>query len=137
MANEVNEFAKAIGAISLREKLTLTRHAHLFRRDNYFSLNDVFLIVKISRSSRPFWGFGKDFFDLFNMLTENTKPYFFVALISKESGWLLPKQEIINQIFDDDLSYSENQGQYKINPYNLRDRYSFLSAKSFVIKIGS
>ncbi len=138
MGDEVVEFAKEIGAIDLKAKLDYSKYHGLFKRRNYFLLNDnKFLIVKIRRSKiRPFWGLGKQFFDLFNEITEKDGTYFFVALVSSKSGWGLPKKEILNQISDGSLSYSENQAQYKINNYNLKNHYSFTSIEDFFTKIG-
>jgi len=137
MSEEIIEFVNTIGALDLRRKLQNSKYRGIFKRRNYFLLNnDKFLIVKISRSKiKPFWGLGKQFYDFFNMLTEKNQTYFFVALISNKSGWVIPKREIISQIADGSISYSINQKQYKINSYNLKDRYSFTSINSFFNKI--
>ena len=138
MGNEVVEFAKEVGAIDLKAKLDYSKYYGLFKRRSYFLLNDnKFLIVKISRSKiRTFWGLGKKFFDFFNSITEENGNYFFVALVSNKSGWVLSKKELLNQISDGSISYSENQAQYKINNYNLKDHYGFTSAEGFLDKIG-
>jgi len=138
MGDEVFEFAKEIGATDLKAKLDYSKFHGLFKRRNYFLLDeDKFLIVKISRSKiRPFWGLGKQFFDFYNTLTEKSGNYFFVALVSNKSGWVLSKKEILSQISDGSLSYSENQAQYKINNYNLKDHYGFTSIEGFLSKIG-
>ncbi len=138
MGNEVVEFAMAIGATDLKTKLDYSKLHGLFKRRNYFLLDkNKFLIVKISRSKiRPFWGLGKQFFDFFNSITEGSGNYFFVALVSNKSGWVLSKKEILSQISDGSLSYSENQAQYKINNYNLRDHHGFTSIEGFLDKIG-
>ena len=98
MNNEVIEFAAAIGAIDLKEKLDYSKFHGLFKRRNYFLFGDnKFLIVKISRSKiRPVWGVGEKFLDIFNSLTDKSGDYFFVALESNKSGWVLPKREILN-----------------------------------------
>lgn len=138
MGNEVLEFANKIGATDLKNVLYDTEFRSLFKRPNYFLLDkNKYLVVKISRSEiRPFWGLGKNFFDLFNMLTEKDGNYYFVALISNKSGWVISKKEILSQISDESLSYSENQKQYKINNYNLKDHQSFTSVENFFKKIG-
>jgi len=138
MSDEVIEFAKEIGAIDLKAKLEYSKYRGLFKRRNYFFINGVnkFLIVKISRSEiRPFWGFGKQFFDFFNFITEESGNYYFVALVSNNSGWVLPKKEIMNQISNGSISYSEKQAQYKINNYNLKDRHGFSTIEGFLNKI--
>ena len=138
MADEVIEFAKQIGATDLKSVFDYSKFHGLFKRRNYFLINkDKYLIVKISRSKiRPFYGLGKKFFDLFNKLTDKSGNYYFVALVSKKSGWVLSKNQILNQISDGSLSYSEQQEQYKINNYNLKDHNSFTSIEGFMIKIG-
>lgn len=137
MGDEVVEFATAVNAIDLKSKLEYSRYHLLFRRRNYFLLNNnQFLIVKISRSKiRPFYGLGKQFYDFFNSITEERGNYFFVALVSNKSGWVLSKKDILSQISNGSISYSENQAQYKINNYNLKDRYSFTSIEGFLSKI--
>ena len=137
MGDEVVEFATAVNAIDLKSKLEYSKYHGLFKRRNYFLLNNnQFLIVKISRSKiRPFYGLGKQFYDFFNSITEESGNYFFVALVSNKSGWVLSKKDILSQISDGSISYSENQAQYKINNYNLKDRYSFTSIEGFLSKI--
>jgi len=139
MADEIVEFAEAVGAIDLKAKLDYSKYQGLFKRRNYFLLNkDKFLIVKISRSKiRPFWGLGKQFYDLFNSITEVSGNYFFVALVSNKSGWVLPKKELTSQISNGSISFSESQDQYKINNYNLKDRYSFTSIDGFLRTISA
>jgi len=133
MADEVVSFATKIGATDLKSVFDYSEFHGLFKRRNYFLIDkNKFLIVKISRSKiRPFWGLGKKFFDLFNTLTEKSGDYFFVALVSDESGWVLSKRDILGQISDGSLSFSENQAQYKINNYNLKDHHSFTSIEGF------
>jgi hypothetical protein len=130
MGDEVLDFANKIGATDLKTVFDYSEFHGLFKRRNYFLLDkDKFLIVKISRSKiRTFWGF--------NTLTEKGGNYFFVALVSDKSGWVLSKREILSQISDDSLSYSENQEQYKINNYNLKDHHGFTSIEGFLRKIG-
>ncbi len=138
MGDEVLEFAKEVGATDLKSIFDFSEFHGLFKRRNYFLLNkDTFLIVKISRTkTKVFWGLGKKFVDLFNVLTERTGNYFFVALESNRSGWVLSKREILNQISNRSLSYSEDQGEYKVNSHNLKDENSFASVQGFLKKIG-
>jgi hypothetical protein len=138
MGDEVLEFANEIGATDLKSVFDYSEFQGLFKRRNYFLLNqDTFLIVKISRSKIGlFWGLGKKFIDLFNRLTEKQGNYFFVALESNKSGWIISKREILSQISNCSLSYSEQHGQYKINPYNLKDENAFESIQGFLTKTG-
>jgi len=116
MGDEVLEFAKEIGATDLKELFASSEYHGLFKRRNYFLLNkDNFLIVKISRNKiKPFYGLGKDFVDLFNTLTEKGGTYYYVALESNRSGWVLSKQQIQNLISSGLLSFSEKHKEYKV-----------------------
>jgi hypothetical protein len=138
MGNEILEFAREIGATDLKEVFDYSEFHSLFKRPNYFLLgNDMFLIIKISRNKvRPFYGLGKAFLDFFNQLTEKSGNYFFVALASDRNGWILSKKEILDKISDGSLSYSEDQAQYKINNYNLKNHHSFASIEDFLKKVG-
>jgi hypothetical protein len=138
MSVEVTKFAQSVGAVDLKQLFDYSEYHGLFQQRNYFMVgNDKFLIIKISRSKiRPFYGLGKKFYDLFNNLTKKAGTYYFVALASSESGWVLSKNQLMNQISNGSLSFSEEQGQYKINNYNLKDQDSFTSAQGFLKKIG-
>lgn len=138
MGNEVIHFANQIGATDLKSVFDYSEFHGLFKRRNYFLLDkDKFLIIKISRSKiKNFWGLGKKFYDLFKKLTEKGGNFFFVALVSEKSGWVISKRELISQISDGSISYSENQAQYKVNNYNLKDHFGFTSIEGFLDKIG-
>lgn len=135
MGDEVLEFAREIDAKDLKTILQTSEYRALFKRRNYFLLDgDKFLIVKISRSETPFYGFGKVFFNFFNSLTENGGNYFFVALESPKTGWVLTKQQLNAMIDNKSLSMSEDQ--YKINHCNLKDKDYFTSPAVFLRKLG-
>ena len=138
MSVEVLEFASQIDATDLKEIFEGSEYRRLFRRRNYFLLNDdIFLIIKISRNKiRPFWGFGEKYLDLFNKLTQNKGNFYVVALESDRSGWFLSKKEILDSISDGSLSYSAKQKEYKINNYNLRHQKKFTSSRDFLTMIG-
>jgi hypothetical protein len=127
MSDEVLSFAKSLGATDLKSFFDNSEYRGLFKRRNYFMIDkDKFLIIKISRNKiRPFYGFGKAFLDLFNILTEKSSNYYFVALESNRSGWVLSKQQILNMISNKSLSCSGDQREYKINNYNLNDQDYF------------
>ena len=130
-------YTNELGATDLKSVFDFSEFHGLFKRRNYFLLKPhMFLIVKISRTkAKAFWGLGKKFIDLFNALTEQSGNYFFVALESNTSGWVLSKREILNQISNGSLSYSEKQEEYKINMYNLKDENGFVSVQGFLKKI--
>lgn len=96
MEKEINEFADAIGA----KEPNPTEQSHiafraLFPRHNYFLLNRKFIIIKISRSKRPFWGIGKKYIDFLNDFD-----YFLILLTSNNSGYVFSKQEVNARIKD-------------------------------------
>ena len=66
------DIEKFVEMIDAKEPLADDEHyvtfRRMFKRHNYFLLKGRFLIVKISRSDRPFWGLGKDFVDFLNEL---------------------------------------------------------------------
>lgn len=133
MNDEVLSFAKSIGAKDLKDFLIKSEYKGLFKRRNYFLIeNNTYLIVKVSRNNiSPFFGLGKVFVDIFNMLTQQTGNYYFVGLTTENSGWVLSKSKINNLISNNLLSISSDGKQYKINYANLKDNDSFMSINSF------
>ena len=103
----------------------------LFRRSNYFVFNGKFMIVKISRSKKPFFGVDKRFIDLFNSQDD----YYLVLLVSPESGWVFTKREVNVNIENKQWNLA-GDNNYKINSPSLLHRNSFSSKKSFFNKLG-
>ncbi|MBW2594964.1 MAG: hypothetical protein JRC93_03125 [Deltaproteobacteria bacterium] len=138
MNDEVTEFAKSIGAVDLKQVFDYSEYHGLFKRRNYFLIDkDKFLIIKISRNKiRPFFGLRRKFVDLFNAFTKTSGNYYFVALASNKSGWVLSKSQILKQISSGSLSYSEKEEEYKVNNYNLKDQDGFTSPEAFLKKLG-
>jgi len=128
MDKEVREFVESIGAHEPREgDAVYARFRQFFKRLNYFFLNDCLIIVKVSRTEKPFWGVGKKYIDLLNKLSS---PYYLVLLTSGRDGWVFDKHDILHNI---DMGYwklSSKDENYKINP-PLKDRNSFTSPKRF------
>ncbi len=91
---------------------TYASFRRMFKRHNYFVLKGRFLIVKISRSKRPFWGLGKEFIDFVNELNN----YYVVLLISPREGWVFSKSEVIANIRSEKWRLREADNNYKINP---------------------
>lgn len=137
--DEVLRFAAGAQAVDLRESRFDAKFRGLLKRRNYFLLGeDVYLIVKISRTSKPFYGLGDQFVELFNTLTKHTGTYFFIALDSSTSGWVLSKTYLLQQIRDGSISRSNGQTmEYKINDYNLRDQDRFTSIDQFKVKMAA
>jgi hypothetical protein len=138
MNNEVTDFAGKIGGKDLKSIFDNSQFRGLFKRRNYFILGkDTFLIIKISRSKiKTFWGIGKKFLEVFDILTEKSGNYFLVALVSDHSGWVLSKKQIRSLISEGSMSFSEKQQEYKVNDYNLKSSNSFTTIDGFLEKIG-
>lgn len=96
----------------------------IFKRSNYFILNKKFIIVKISRSKKPFWGVGKDIIDILNSLDD----YYLVLLTSKTEGLVFTKNEVNSYIQNKRWKLREADNNYKIN-YPLSDKNSFFSPR--------
>ena len=103
----------------------------IFRRPNYFFFDNKFMIVKISRSKKPFWGVGKDFIDLFNSLDD----YLFVLLISPREGGVFTKSEVKTHVKSGRWKLRETDNNYKIN-HPLPDGNSFSSPENFLTTVG-
>lgn len=132
MDKDIREFVEAIGAI---EPQPSDKNYHLFRtifkRSNYFLLSGKFLVIKVSRSKRPFWGVGRNHIDLLN----NFENYFLVLLVSSKEGWVFSKKEINANIANGTWRIREKDNNYKIN-WPLPDTNSFCSPSNFLKKLG-
>ena len=130
--DEIEQFVATIGAKEPASNAEVyEKWKTLFKQPNYFVFNEKFMIVKISRSKKPFWGVGKVFIDLFNSLDD----YYLVLLISSESGWVFTKREVNANIQNKRWNLETKGRDYKIN-YPLPDRNSFSSKKSFFKILG-
>ena len=98
----------------------------IFRRSNYFFLNNKVLIIKISRKTKPFWGVGKKYLDLLDGRFE----YFLVLLASSNEGWVFSETEVKRNIANDTWRLAKDQN-YKIY-VPLPDRNSFSSPERFL-----
>ena len=129
---EIEDFSRAIGAV---EPQPGNKHysifKSIFRRSNYFLLGDKFLMIKISRTKKPFWGIGKEFVDFLNNFD-----YFLVLLVSNDEGWVFSKGEVNTNIRNKKWNLREEDNNYKINP-PLPDKNSFYSYATFIKKIGA
>ncbi len=129
MDKDICRFTENVGAIwvpALRK---------YFRRKNYFLLEQKFLIVKISRVCRPFWGVRKVILDKLRKVD-----YFLVLLKSDREGWLFSKKEVKENIEGDQWRLQKD-GDYKINytnkwlqpNHNLRNHFN--SHEKFLMKM--
>jgi len=102
----------------------------IFKRSNYFIFNGKLMIVKISRSNKPFWGLTKGIIDLLNSM----KDYLLVLLVSSREGWVFNKKDVNDNIRSNRWKLRVADQNYKIN-YPLPDSHSFISMKSFFKKV--
>ncbi len=104
----------------------------IFKRSNYFLFNGKLIIVKVSRSKKPFWGIGKDIIDLLNSFGD----YYLVLLASSREGWVFTKNEVNARIRSKTWNLRDADNNYKIN-YPLPHNNSFLSPEDFQKKFGA
>ena len=130
MDQDIKLFVDAIGAEepSAGDEIYL-KFRQFFKRSNYFFYKGHFLVIKISRSNRPFWGLGNDYVEL--LKTVDT--YLLVLLTSPKSGWLFSKHELNHKITCGDWRLTDKD--YKINPPSLRYENHFNSLERFLEKI--
>lgn len=129
MDKEIQEFTQAIGAVAPKPgSENYSTFKSIFKRSNYFLLGNKFLMVKISRTEKPFWGIGKDLIDLLNNFD-----YFLVVLVSNREGWVFSKTEVNSNIKNKKWNLREADNNYKINP-PMPDRNSFSSPDNFLKK---
>ena len=129
---DIKQFVDAIGAKEPSpDSETYAKWKAIFKRSNYFQFNGKLMIVKISRSKKPFWGVGKEFIDLLNLLDD----YYLVLLISGREGWVFSKTEVNAHIKGKKWNLREADNNYKIN-YPLLDKNSFFSPSNFLKRLG-
>ncbi len=114
MDKEVYHFVRAVGAVEPTQGDELYPvFREFFKRSNYFLLRDTLLIVKISRSDKPFWGVGRKYIEFLNRFDS----YLLVLLTSKDRGWFFTKRDVNKKIRDKVWNLREEDDNYKIN-YN-------------------
>lgn len=125
--SEVSEFVSTIGATAPApsdENYEVWRS--VFKRGNYFQFHEKFMIVKISRLTKPFGRVSKLILDLLN----NADDYFLVLLTPRGSGWVFRKVQV-NGLTGNGTWKVAADGNYKINS-PLPDRYHFRSTADFL-----
>ena len=104
-----------------------------FSRSNYFKFRDTttLIAVKISRSTKPFFGIGKQVIDLANNRDDK---FYLVLLISDKAGWIYSKNEVNSNIKNGFWKLA-NDNNYKINNGDLSDSNYFTSHNILLNKI--
>ena len=127
MDDEVREFTESVGAETPSSDCAeYAKWRKLARRPNYFILGSRFLVVKISRSPKPFWGLGKKAVDIL----ANEEDWLLALLVSGSEGWVYSKADILANIRHHEWRLSN--GDYKINYNTLRDCHFFSTPKQFL-----
>lgn len=131
--SDVAQFVAAIGASEPSpDSENVEKWKAIFRRSNYFRLNGMLVVVKISRSAKPFWGLGKPILDLLSPLED----YRVILLTSAKEGWAFSKGDVEKMIESKRWKLREADNNYKINP-PLPDKNCFFSPENFLKKFGS
>ena len=129
---DIHAFVEAIGANAPSPGSDdFDKWKSIFKRSNYFRFCGKIMMVKISRSEKPFWGAGKDILDLLNTLDD----YYFVLLISSREGWVFSKSEVNAHIRSKKWNLRVADNNYKINS-PLPDKNSFFSPENFLKRVG-
>ncbi len=130
MAQEIDTFIKNIGAVTPNDQSDdYNKFRTMFKRNNYFILHSKYLMVKISRTEKLFWGIGKRFVDLLN-----NSNWLLVLLVSSEEGWVFSKEEVNSNISNNKWRLREKDKNYKIY-LPLPDKNSFHGHQDFFRKI--
>jgi hypothetical protein len=133
MEPEILEFASSIGATEPEEGEEIYGlYRSLFKEHNYFRHPCGFLVVKVSRSKKPFWGLHKA---ILQFLDENL-PYNLILLTSASQGWLFTQQEVASYIHSKAWNLDGTGKQYKIN-MPLPDGNMFFGPKGCLKRLGS
>jgi hypothetical protein len=129
---DITAFAEMVGATEPSPGDDMyASFRRMFKRHNYFILKARFLIVKISRTEKQFWGLGKEFIDFANEL----KNYYVVLLISPREGWVFSKSDVNANIQSKKWRLRVADNNYKIYQ-PLPDRNTFAGKARFYEKLG-
>jgi hypothetical protein len=121
--DEVTIFAEKIGASNAPPVAKQFLHGR-----NLFFINNNVLVIKISRSKRPFWGINKDYKDFL---------HFLILLISENSGYIYSKREVDQKIKSLEWNLQASDNNYKINYNDGFYRNKFSSPEECLAKMNS
>jgi hypothetical protein len=130
MDEDIKKFIEGIGARQLEYGDVLYG---IVKRQNYFILNDYFLIVKIDHGKNPWWKLDADYL---TNLNDWDGQFFLVLLVSANEGWVYGKDEINNNIHNESWKYGEKDYNYRIHFNKMKDANWFVSHNQFLKKIG-
>ena len=130
MENEVQRFATAVGAKRMILDIGIDEEK-LFVKPNYYQLSDCRLVIKISRSKRPFWGVGVKQITIL----EQQGKYYLILLVSDKEGWFFSNREVAQSIHSNVWNIAHDNN-YKIN-MPLPDANAFSSPGQLLRKIAT
>jgi len=132
MEPEIIKFADSIGATEPSETDDFYRtYRAMFRERNYFRHSSGFLVIKLSRSKKPFWGLTSEIVSFLNAHI----PYSVIFLRSAGQGWVFSKEEAIANIQSRHWNLNA-AGQYIIN-MPLPDSNGFFGPKRCLQLLGT
>lgn len=132
MEPEIIQFANSIGANEPSESDEVySLYRSFFRERNYFRHSSGFLVIKISRSPKPFWGLTQEIMTLLN----SHFLYSLILLKSASQGWVFSKEEVMHFIGRRAWNLDGKGLQYKIN-MPLPDANMFFGPKGCLKKLG-
>lgn len=133
MEPEIIKFAAAIGATEPDESDEIySLYRSLFREHNYFRHPSGFLVIKLSRSKKPFWGLTREIIQALNQYFD----YRVILLTPTFQGWVFTKEETNSYIASRAWNLDSKGSQYKIN-VPLPDENVFMGPKTFLQKIAA
>ncbi len=128
---EVRLFTEAVSAKALDlSNETQKQFKALFKKPNYFVFRGSFMIVKVSRSRKPFWGVGKKYIDY----VSPDGSYFVVLLINEREGYVFQKADVVKAINNKGWRVA-NDKDYKVN-VPIPSQFKFSSKKDFMKIVG-
>ena len=131
MEPEIMKFAQAIGATEPDETDEIySLYRMIFRERNYFRHPSGFLVIKLSRSKKPFWGLTREIIEALNAHFN----YHVIFLTPTGQGWVFSKAETNHHIQSRNWNLDGKGGQYKINA-PLPDANGFMGPKTCVQKL--
>lgn len=132
MEKEISIFIKSVGAKEPpKGSENYAKFRSIFRRSNYFVFDRKIIIVKLSRSTKPFFGVGKGYLDLLNTLNN----YLLILLVSESEGWVYDKDAVNRMIAGGYWNLREQDNQYKINHHTLKQYHWFNNTDHFLAKL--
>ena len=133
MEPEIMKFAEALGATEPSETDEMySIYRKFFREQNYFRHPSGFLVIKLSRSKKPFWGLTRE---IMKVLNEHFT-YHVILLTPTGRGWVFSKEETNHMISTRTWNLDSKGEQYKINS-PLPDSNGFFGPKGCLQMLGA